>query len=68
MNLTTTSVRSHLRSLEKKKVLTRIMRRGTTNCFDLGPLFAELEKLLDSDRAARKALLAGENNSGSRRA
>jgi Helix-turn-helix domain len=45
MGITSTSVRNHARSLEKKGYLHRMKRIGTTNHFDLVPLFVALEKL-----------------------
>lgn len=45
MGISPTAARAHARSLEKKGYLVRQMRVGTTNKFDLRPLFAALEKL-----------------------
>jgi hypothetical protein len=45
MGISTTAVRNHARSLEKKGYLFREKRVGTTNLFDLTPLFLSLEKL-----------------------
>ena len=44
MGISETAVRGHARSLEKKGFLIRIKRPGTSNEFDLSPLFRELEK------------------------
>lgn len=46
MGVTATSVRNHARSLELKGYLVRYKRIGTTNQFDLTPLFRALEGLL----------------------
>ena len=43
MGISTTAVRSHARSLEKKGFLHRLQRQGSTNEFDLTPLFVSLE-------------------------
>ena len=58
MGLKASSVRAHLRQLEKKGVLKRQYRVGTTNRFDLAGLFKKLEELADDDRrqAAKRAL------------
>ena len=45
MGMTPTSVRNHARNLEKKGCLRRIHRQGSTNQFDLTPLFHKLEQL-----------------------
>lgn len=51
MGVTATSVRNHARSLHKKGYLVRIKRPGSSNLFDLTPLFHALEKLfLDRGR------------------
>lgn len=44
MGISQTAARAHARSLEKKGYLKRQMRVGTTNKFDLQPLFTALEK------------------------
>lgn len=44
MGISPTAARAHARSLEKKGYLRRKMRVGTTNKFDLKPLFIALEK------------------------
>src|SRR5438132_1556634 len=50
MGISGTAVRNHLRSLERsKKCLHRVKRVGTTNAYDLTPLFGKLEGLLDTD-------------------
>ncbi len=46
MGITDTSVRNHLRSLEKKGLLTRILYPGHANRFDLTPLFLKLEEVI----------------------
>lgn len=43
MGISATQARAHARSLENKKYLKRIMRVGTTNRFDLTPLFQAIE-------------------------
>ena len=43
MAMTATAVRMHARSLDKKGYLVRQKRIGTTNKFDLTPLFRALE-------------------------
>jgi hypothetical protein len=53
MGITATSVRNHARSLEQKGYLRRHVQVGTTNRFDLEPLFAKLEALLASESAPR---------------
>lgn len=55
MGLTTTSVRSHLRSLENKGLLKRVSRAGHSNEFDLAPLFAKLEDLLPAEASTTPA-------------
>jgi hypothetical protein len=55
MGLTSTSVRSHLRSLERKGYLTREMRIGHTNRFYLDRLFVELERMMEADKAHKAA-------------
>ncbi|MBX9677306.1 MAG: helix-turn-helix domain-containing protein [Gemmataceae bacterium] len=52
MGITATSARNHARSLEKKGYLKREKRVGTTNKFDLTPLFAALERLLQLETVA----------------
>jgi hypothetical protein len=47
MGLGSTSIRNHIRSLEKKGYLTRIYRTGFSNSFDLTPLFRALEETLE---------------------
>jgi DNA-binding MarR family transcriptional regulator len=57
MGMTATSARNHARSLEKKGYLKRQKRVGTTNTFDLTPLFQALERLQAfeaGERAARE--------------
>jgi DNA-binding MarR family transcriptional regulator len=46
MGITATSARNHARSLEHKGYLKRLKRVGTTNKFDLTPLFRALEGLM----------------------
>jgi DNA replication protein len=45
MGMTETAVRGHARRLEKKGLLHRIKRPGTSNEFDLSPLFKKLEQI-----------------------
>ena len=45
MGITATATRNHARSLEQKGYLIRQKRVGTTNLFDLTPLFRALEQL-----------------------
>ena len=52
MGISATATRNHARSLEKKGYLRRIPTQGSSNHFDLKPLFAALERLLASDKAA----------------
>jgi DNA replication protein len=56
MGMTETAVRQNARSLEKKHLLLRIQRSGTSNLFDLTPLFKKLEEILVEEEKA-KALL-----------
>lgn len=46
MGLTTTAVRGHARSVEKKGYLKRVQRVGAPNRFYLEPLFEKLEALM----------------------
>jgi|GEM_PF-2176408 len=55
MGLTDTSVRNLARSLEKKGYLLRHKRVGTTNHFELNPLFQALEKLQAYEAGLRDA-------------
>jgi hypothetical protein len=55
MGVTATSVRNHARSLEQKGYLIRRKRVGTTNHFDLVPLFVALEKLQAYEAGLRDA-------------
>lgn len=55
MGVTATSVRNHARSLELKGFLRRLKRIGTTNHFDLVPLFQALEKLQAYEAGQRDA-------------
>lgn len=53
MGISQTAVRNHLRSLHlRKKCLVRHIRTGTTNAYDLTPLFEKLEVLMAADEAA----------------
>jgi DNA-binding MarR family transcriptional regulator len=45
MGVSSTAVRNHARSLEAKGYLRREMQVGSTNRFDLSPLFKALERL-----------------------
>jgi hypothetical protein len=56
MAMTSTSVRNHARSLQKKGYLIRLKRVGTTNRFDLNPLFNALEDLLAKRPVIAKAV------------
>jgi hypothetical protein len=47
---TTAAVRAHARSLEEKGFLVLIMQIGTTNRFNLTPLFKRLECLMNDDQ------------------
>jgi DNA-binding MarR family transcriptional regulator len=55
MGITATSVRSHIRNLEKRELLLRRMMVGTTNRFFLEPLFQKLEAMMDEDDVVAKA-------------
>lgn len=55
LGITSTSVRSHIRKLEKRKLLTRSFTTGTTNRFFLEPLFLKLEALMDEDALLAEA-------------
>src|SRR5262249_53349944 len=55
MGITATSARNHARSLDKKGYLVREKRVGTTNLFDLTPLFRALEQLQAFDAGHRAA-------------
>ena len=50
MGISATSVRTHLRNLERKSFLYRQKRQGTTNRFHLNGLFDALERLIESDK------------------
>lgn len=53
MGISRTAVRNHLRSLHlRKKCLVRHIRTGTTNAYDLTPLFEKLEVLMAADEVA----------------
>jgi hypothetical protein len=62
MGVTATSARNHARSLEKKGYLKREKRVGTTNRFDLTPLFRALENLQAFEAGRR----AGQDEAGGR--
>lgn len=47
MGLGDTSIRNHVRSLEKKGYLDRIYRTGRSNAFDLSPLFEAIESTME---------------------
>ena len=49
MGVTSTSVRSHVRALEKKQLVLRESKPGSTNRFHLDGLFSQLERLLEVD-------------------
>jgi len=63
MGLTTTSARNHARSLGKKGYLKRQKRIGTTNLFDLTPLFDALERQQEFEAGVRE----GRKHQGSQR-
>jgi DNA-binding MarR family transcriptional regulator len=46
MGISSTAVRNHLRSLEKKGYLRKVARSGRSNALDLTPLFSALEALM----------------------
>ena len=52
MGITPPSVRTHLRSLENKRILLREMQIGQTNKFHLDGLFKILEDLMAKDEEA----------------
>jgi hypothetical protein len=58
MGISPTATRAHARSLEKKGYLVRQMRVGTTNKFDLTPLFNSLEKLQTFEMGKKEGLAA----------
>jgi DNA-binding MarR family transcriptional regulator len=45
MGLTSTAVRTHARNLEKKGLIKRVKRSGSSNTFDMTELFQQLERL-----------------------
>lgn len=58
MGISPTAARGHARKLEKKGLLKRVERIGTTSRFDLTPLFNALEKLqieINSGKVQRAA-------------
>lgn len=58
MGISATAAWAHARSLEKKGYLVRQMRVGTTNKFDMHPLFAALEKQQAYERGKREGRAA----------
>jgi DNA-binding MarR family transcriptional regulator len=57
MGMTPTAARNHARSLQRKGYLTRIVRKGDTNKFDLRPLFKVLERhlaIVQADEAKKR--------------
>ncbi len=63
MKISETAVRAHARHLEEKQLLRRVKRPGTTNQFDLAPLFRKLEevhKKAQLDQSLRDDLEADE--------
>ena len=54
MGVGATQIRSHARKLQMNGLLKREFRTGTTNRFDLTPLFRRLEALRVADRAAKE--------------
>lgn len=47
-NCSPETVRSHIRQLEKKRLLKRIPRTGSSNCYDFTGLVARLEELAET--------------------
>jgi hypothetical protein len=54
MGVSTVYARSLARRLESKKLLNRIVRVGSTNRFDLTPLFKALAASVAAPKAAKK--------------
>lgn len=54
MGLGESTVRGHLASLEKKGLVKRILRPGTSNQFDLTPLFQVLEGRLNNPTSPKR--------------
>ena len=59
MGVSVPYARKIARSLERKKLLRRQVRRGQTNRFDLTPLFAKLIAQVNDDRPERKSTPQG---------
>ena len=55
MDITPEMARRHAKSLETKKLLTRVKRTGQSNAFDLRPLTQALEATLQELRPAKTA-------------
>lgn len=55
MGISATAARNHARSLEKKRYLKRLPTLGSSNQFDLTPLFDALERLHKTVKAAEPA-------------
>lgn len=53
MGISATATRNHARSLEKKGYLRRLMTKGSSNQFDLKPLFKALELLVAADKVVK---------------
>ena len=56
MGLGSTSIRNHVRSLERKGYVARVYRTGFSNSFDLTPLFRALEEAMErADKTTPRA-------------
>jgi hypothetical protein len=60
MGLGLTSIRNYIRSLEGKGYLQRIKRPGSSNAFDLTPLFREIERTALGLKMERSQEAAGQ--------
>ena len=54
MGLGSTSIRNHVRSLEKKGYLKRVYRNGYSNSFDLTSLFHGIEAKISQDKVTTR--------------
>jgi Helix-turn-helix domain len=61
MGLGSTSIRNYIRSLESKGYLLRVMRPGTSNEFDLTPLFREVERTALRVKMERSQVAGGQH-------
>jgi DNA-binding transcriptional regulator YhcF (GntR family) len=59
MGLGSTSIRNHIRSLEAKGYLKRIRRPGSSNAFDMSPLFQEVERTAGRMRMEKMEQVGG---------